>query len=239
MQPTFLEKKHAATAFTQEVRSVDENIWSILHTAAMTQMNELINSIQRIAPTPGSLIYMEVKPLSYRWSGWQPILFSSFDICTHLQIARMYLTPTYASAIDFLNFIWERYPFRLKEVRTSADQIFINPVSLQSEHQFTSEAKRLGIFHSIVLDPTNQPILRVVSKYTFGGTFEGNIEQPTEENVMAALVNYLYFHNNHRSLASLGGMTPLQKLKTFEGFEGVLSFDPYRQVDYANGTSQR
>lgn len=238
MQSALLEKERMVTAFTQDPRSVDENIWSIVHSAAMAHMKELIHAIQQIAPTPGSLIYMEAKPLSYRWNGWQPILFSSFDICTHLQIARMYLTPTYASAIDFLNFIWEQFPFRIKEVRTSAEQIFINPISLQSEHQFTAEAKRLGIFHSIVLDPTNQPILRVVSKYLFGGTFEGSIEEPTEENVMAALVNYLYFHNNHRSLASLGGMTPLQKLKTFEGFSGVLSFDPYRQVEYAMGKSR-
>lgn len=238
MQPTPVEKERAAITFKQGLHPVDENIWSILHSAAMTQMNELMNLIQHIAPTPGSLIYMEAKPLPYRWNGWQPILLSSFDICTHLQIARMYLTSTYASAIDFLNFIWERFPFRLKEVRTTADQIFINPVSLQSDHQFTGEAKRLGIFHSIVLDPANQPVLRVVSKYTFGGTFEGSIEQPTEENVMAALVNYLYFHNNHRSLASLGGMTPLQKLKTFEGFEGVLSFDPYRQAEFANDKSR-
>jgi hypothetical protein len=234
MQTTVMEKQRVSPTTGHPV---DKNFWPTLHSAAMAQMHELMNSLHSIAPKPGSLIYMEAKPLPYHWKGWQPVLLSSIDICTHLQIARIYLTATYASAIDFLNFIWERFLFHITEVRTHADPIFLNAVAMQSEHRFTSEAKRLGIFHSIVIDPMSQPVLSVVTKYFFGSTFEGNIKEPTEENVVAALVNYLYFHNNHRSLASLGGMTPLQKLKSFEGFDGILAFDPYQQTDYASKQS--
>jgi hypothetical protein len=224
------------TTLPTEQRTFDTDIWNILQDAAMAKVNDLVNSIQQIAPNPGFLVYIEAKRLSYSWKGWRPILFSAIDVCTHLQIARMYLIPNSASAIDALDFIAERYPFPIREVRTTADPLFTHPASIQSEHQFTNKAKQLGMFHSIVLDPSNHPILRIISKYQFGGTFEGSIEKPTEENVMAALVNYLFFHNNHRSLASLGGLTPLQKLKSFDGFEKIELFDPYRPLS-TNGTN--
>lgn len=211
--------------------AVEASIWSLLHQAAMSRMVDLIKAINEIAPEPGTLVYVEAKRLSYNWDGWRPILFSAVDVCTHLQIARMYLTPTHASAIDFLQFLVHHYPFQLKEIRTNGDPVFINPFSTQSEHQFTAEAKKIGIFHTIALDPMNHPIMRVITKYVFGGAFEGSVEETSEEKVITGFVNFLFFHNNYRSLASLGGLTPLQKLNSFQGFENIIWFDPYRPLE--------
>ena len=211
--------------------AVEASIWSVLQQAAMSQMAELINALQEIAPQPGSLVYVEARRPSYDWNGWQPILFSAIDLCTHLQIGRMYLMPTQASAIDFLHFIAEQYPFPLNEVHTSADPVFMNSVSTLAQHQFTSEARKIGVLHTMVLDQSNHPILRVVSKYLFGGTFEGSVEKTSEEKVVAALVNFLFFNNNHRSLATLGDLTPLQKLNLFPGYDKISWFDPYRPVE--------
>ena len=231
MQAQLTRPRTAEVSPQADVTAVDAGIWNLLHSAAMSQMSELICAIHEIAAEPGKLVIVDVKRLSYHWDGWQPILFSAIDICTHLQIGRMYLTPTQASTIDFLEFLTAQYPFSIHEIRTNADPLFISPVSLQTDHQFTIEAKKKGIFHSVVLDPADHPIVRVVSKYLFGGAFEGNLDEASKESVMAGLVNFLFFHNNHRSLASLGGLTPLQKLNSFHGYEDIPWFDPYRPLE--------
>lgn len=231
MQAEIIQPERTEQSIRVDQKAADASIWSLLHEVAMSRMADLIKAIDEIAPTPGTLVYVEAKRLSYTWDGWRPILFSAVDVCTHLQIARMYLTPTHASAIDFLQFLLHHYPFQLKEIRTNGDPVFINPFSTQSEHQFTAEAKKFGIFHSIALDPMNHHIMRAITRYVFGGVFEGSVEETSEEKVIVGLVNFLFFHNNHRSLASLGGLTPLQKLNSFPDFEAITCFDPYRSTE--------
>ncbi|HEY4611680.1 MAG TPA: hypothetical protein VII11_01720 [Bacteroidota bacterium] len=228
MQAQVVEPQTVKTQSQQDVKFAETGIWNVLHSAAMTQMAELIGAVRELAPEPGALVVLDVKRLPYNWDGWNPVLFSAIDICTQLQIARMYLTPTHASAYDFLQFLVDQYPFPTKEIRTAADPLFVNPSSIQSEHQFTVEAKKRGIFHSVVLDPTEHPVLRVMSKYYYGGTFDGNHNETSRQKVITGLVNFLFFHNNHRSLASIGGLTPLQKLNSFAGYENIPWFDPYR-----------
>jgi hypothetical protein len=208
----------------------NSNVWNVLELAVMSQMTELTRAIQEIAPVPGTLVYVEAKRPSFNWNGWQPILFSAIDVCTHLQIARIYLTPTQASAVDFLRFTVQQYPFAVRQVRTIADPVFTNQTSLQSRHPFTTEAREFDIRHTIVLDQLHHPILRVLIKYLFGGTLEGTLGGSSEEQVMTALVNFLFFNNNYRSLPTLGGLTPLQKLNQFEGYEKITGFDPYRPI---------
>jgi hypothetical protein len=212
--------------------NTENGIWNMLQSAGMVQMAEMISAIHDIAPKPGSLVLIDVRMLPMKWDDWQPVLFSAADVCTHMQIARMYITPTLASAIEFLQFISGRYPFPMKEVRTSADSVFVNPGSLQSKHQFTTEAKRLGMFHSVVLDTAeDQTALRLISRHNYVESFEGSFTESSKDKVLNGLVNFLFFHNNHRALASLGGLTPLQKLNSFAGYEHIPWFDPYLPLE--------
>jgi len=227
MQVQIATARSAKKQEQSETYNADASIWTMLQSAGMSQMAELINTIHETAPQPGSLIIVDLKPLPFRWDEWQPVLFSAVDVCTHLQIARMYVTSTQASAIDFLQFMAERYPFPITEIRTAANPEFTKLGSLQSNHQFTAEARKRGIFHSIALDTTEQPILSLASKYSFAATLEGNLDGASKEKIVNGLTTFLFFHNNHRSLASLGGLTPLQKLNSFEGYEHIPWFDPY------------
>ncbi|MCI0706986.1 MAG: hypothetical protein L0Y80_05840 [Ignavibacteriae bacterium] len=206
---------------------IEHEVWTVLQSTAMTHMAELMATIHTLAPKPGSLVVLDVRPLPLQWDNWQPVLFSATDLCTHLQIARMYITCTPASAVDFLQFVMQRYPFSITEIRTGADPVFVNTASLQSKHLFTSEVKRHRIAHSVVLNTSEQPALHIASKYNYGGTLNATSDDSSKDTIMNGLVSFLFFHNNHRSLAPLGGLTPLQKLNSFAGYERISWFDPY------------
>ncbi|MEX0736186.1 MAG: hypothetical protein WD182_02010, partial [Bacteroidota bacterium] len=143
------------------------------------------------------------------------------------QVARLYLTTTVGSSVEFLDFLSRKFPFPISEIRTSGNSPFTNSTKLQANHPFTSTAAAQGILHSVVPDPREDDLLSILSKLTFGGFFEGSIDYSAEQRLMRELINFLFFHNNHRSLPSLGGISPIQKLKLFQGFGHLHVFDPY------------
>lgn len=104
----------------------DLRLWTLLEEAGNLQIRELMHSLQTMAPRPGSLVYLEPLLLEVRWNDLQPIVFRAIDVCTHLQIARIYHTATTASTVDFLQFAVEQFPFEINEIRTSPDPLFID-----------------------------------------------------------------------------------------------------------------
>ncbi|HAL57314.1 MAG TPA: hypothetical protein DCP63_12815 [Bacteroidetes bacterium] len=203
------------------------DIWSILSGIGVLHLNQIVHSLEGIAPRPGSVVYVTKKGLTSKIDGTEPVLYSAIDVCTHLQVSRMYFTMTIASGVDFLDFVREKFPFRILEVRTKAELPFTNPAIHQMQHRFTVESVIRDIQHTIAYSPARDEVLSMLSRLTYGGVFEGFVDKPSEQKLFRELVNYLFFHNNHRSLPSLGGKTPLQKLKSFAAFERTFCFDPY------------
>ena len=68
-------------------------------------MNSLAMMIETAAPRPGQLVFVDTKELSFRLNEFNPVVFSAIDVSTHLQVARLYLTSTAGSSVDFLDFI--------------------------------------------------------------------------------------------------------------------------------------
>lgn len=212
-------------------------LWDVLNQVGLNHMRRLSTSLNEIAPKPGYLVYLEAKKLSYRLNDMTPIIYSAIDVCTHLQVARLYLTMTIASSLDFLDFACQKFPFRIAEVETPLGLPFTNSSILQAHHRFTSAAAERGILHSITPNRSEDEVLSVISKLTFGGILEGSVEPASEQKLMRELINFLFFHNNHRSLPTLEGKTPLQKLKSFVGFERTHTFDPYESFMKPNNTT--
>jgi len=191
------------------------------------KMARLASLLYRIAPKPGAVVYLDSVNLPIQVGGLQPVVFSAFDACTHIQIARIYLTNSFASAADFLDFTRRKLPFSISRIRTAAKEPFwVDPLVSPSQ-RFTSHLEAQGILHLVVTDRSQDDFFSVFDHLTFVHQAGSTNRSPAIPELVGELIAYLYFHNNNRTMASLKGTTPLEKLKLFPGYEEVLSFDPF------------
>jgi len=191
------------------------------------KMARLASMLNRIAPKPGTLVYMDCANLPFKLGDLRPTVFSAFDTCTHIQIARIYLTDSFASAADFLDFTRRKLPFCMSKIKTAAKGPFwVDP--LESPNQrFTSHLGAQGILHLVIPDRSQDDFFSVFDHLTFIHQAGSSNRSPSIPEIVGELIAYLHFHNNNRTLASLKGRTPLEKLKSFSGFEEIYSFDPF------------
>jgi hypothetical protein len=194
---------------------------------ASGQAIRLALTADTIAPEPGSLVYLFAERLASSNDDFNPCVFSAIDACTCLQIARLYMTWTFASAVDILSFAVELYPFQIRRVRTLASGPFYRPSIPEGSHEFARIAEKHGINHSLITDPARDDLYQVVSKFAFHGVIEGRPDRESELRVVKSLADFLFFHNNQRSLPSLDGRTPLEKLHSFAGHDRMRYFDPF------------
>ncbi|MBM4159557.1 MAG: hypothetical protein FJ217_00510 [Ignavibacteria bacterium] len=202
------------------------DLFSDLDRLGAIRANQIAAAIDTIAPRPGAMVYMMARPLANPRGDLQPVVFSALDVNTHLQVAQLYLTLTFASAVDFLEFAREKYPFPIAHVRTPAEEPFSNSASNGRALEFGRLAEERGIHHTAMKDPSNEQLFILLSRLTFGGLLAGSVNFHSERVLVRDLMNFLFFHNNHRSIPSLAGKTPLQKLKT-TGCHHLRAFDPF------------
>ena len=183
--------------------------------------------IDELAPRPGSLLYVQAKKLTIRVNGLEPVIFSAVDATTHLQVAQVYLALTTAAAVSFFDFVAQSFPFRISQIRSRDEKPFHHPTCDQSCRDFTAMMGKKELVHSIIANPSHDVLLSLTSRLMFGGINEGSMVLTSEQDVQRELARFLLFHNNYRPIPWLEGRTPIQKLKSFNGFAGVHLFDPY------------
>jgi hypothetical protein len=203
-----------------------ESLCKELTHAGRVYLDGLTLAIEAAAPRPGFLVYVQTKKLSIRLNGVEPVIFSAVDLNTHLQVAQVYLAATAAAAVDFVDSVSQSFPFGISQIRSLAQAPFYISPGPDSGRDFTSIMRERGLVHSVFTNPADDVLFSLVSKHTFGGICEGSLVCASREEMLRELSRFLFFHNNYRSLPWLRGMAPLQKLKTFEGFAGIHSFDP-------------
>lgn len=205
--------------------------YNVAHSAAgaHSKFRDLEEAIEQIAPRPGSKLFIEGRKLSCRWYGLQPMLFSAIDLCTHLQVARVYLTQTVASAVDFLDFLVASYPFLMRELYTPPDLWFCDPVVPQVIHRFSRECALRNVVHTVLSNPSQDVIIRRVRSYFYHSVLESSEGGGSEQAIIPDLRNYLLVHNNYTALETISNQVPIDKLHSYSGFESVEHFDPYGQ----------
>ena len=211
------------------IASLQDIYWHLDHLGTI-RSNQVAAAIDMIAPAPGTMVYMMARRLADPHGDLQPVVFSALDVNTHLQVAQLYLTMTFASAVDFLEFTREKYPFPIAHVRTPAEEPFFNYRSNGRTLEFGRIAEELGIRHTAIKDPSQEQLFTLLSRLTFGGLLAGTVNFVSERALVRDLMNFLFFHNNHRSIPSLAGKTPLQKLKTNTKCRYLHAFDPFASL---------
>jgi len=219
--------------------SLAPNGWNVTASAGGVgvRVGDFEEAIERVAPRPGSKLYMEARRLNCRWYGLQPMLFSAIDLCSHLQVARVYLTQTVASAVDFLDFLVASYPFALREVYTPTDLWFCDPVVPQVIHRFSRECAIRNMVHTVLSNPSQDVIIRKLRAYFYHTLLESSEDGTSEQLMIPDLRNHLLVHNNFTALDTIAGQVPIEKLRTFSGYESLEQFDPYAIRPGANGAS--
>lgn len=180
-----------------------------------------------VAPTPGFLVYVETSRLSNQINEIEPLVFSAIDANTHLQIARLYLTASFASAIDFVEFALSKFPFPVLQIRTVDQAPFYVHSNVSQRQRFSEFLQAHMVYHSVMNHPLNDELYPHLSKFTFARMAAGTLTRISSDELMEGLSSYLLIHNNYRELPTLQGRTPLQKLHTFERFKQLYSFDPF------------
>ena len=191
------------------------------------RMTRVAAKLVRLAPKPGAVVYVDVSPLPVLLSGSRAFVFSAFDACTHLQVARIYLTDSLTSVADFTGFIQVKFPFSISRIRTATMEPFwIEPLTATVQ-RFTNHLAAQGILHVLVSDRSQDDLFSLFDHLTFVHQAGSSHRPPVISQLVGELIAFLYFHNNNRTMVSLNGKTPVEKLKSFSGNEEISSFDPF------------
>ncbi len=194
-------------------------------------LEKLSLAIDEVAPRPGLLVYVAATKLALPSNGLDPVLFSAIDVCTHLQAAQAYHSLTTASAVSFVEFAAARFPFPVSQIRTLLERPFHTEENQASHRDFSVLVGRKGYIHFPIADPERDAIYSVTSKLHFNALVVGNVVAASSFDLQREVGQFLFFHNNYRTIPWLGGKTPLQRLRSFERFRNVHSFSAAEECE--------
>jgi transposase InsO family protein len=161
-------------------------------------------------PLPGHQVQLDVKfiqPLpGARRKHYQ---FTAIDDCTRLRVLRIYPQLNQKTAIQFLDYVLERLPFRVEVIQTD------NGAEFQSRFHWHVLDK--GIGHVYIKPHTprlNGKVERShrIDAEEFYQLLDGVVIDDTEV-FNDKLREWENFYNYHRPHGSLGGQTPYERLK--------------------------
>lgn len=210
---------------TRTPKGIQSLCTELSHTGQL-YLQRITLAINEVAPRPGTLVYFTARKLAIQLNGLDVVVYSAIDACTLLQVAQAYHSLTTAAAVSFVDFVAETFLFDLSQIRTPAERPFHNSTNPPCNRDFSVLIEKRGYIHSPITDPSQDALYATSSKLLFGGISEGALVHVSAQELQRELARFLFFHNNFRYVACLGGKTPLQKLRTFEGFDGIHSFSP-------------
>ncbi|MCX6141658.1 MAG: hypothetical protein NTZ35_00415 [Ignavibacteriales bacterium] len=208
-----------------------QSLCSELSRSGQLYVRQISAFIDEIAPGPGSLVYVHANSLGVQLDGLEPAVFSAIDACTNLQVAQIYLASTAAGALSFVDFFVRRFPFSIQQIRTLRHSPFYGVAGRNDRHDFSAILAQRGILHTLIADKSRDALYSITSRLLFSKMTEGMNGPASEREHYRALTQFLLYHNNYHSIPWLDGNTPLQKLKSFDGYAPLHSFCPFEEAD--------
>ena len=199
-------------------------------------LDKISLAIDEVAPRPGLLVYVAATKLALPCNGLDPVLFSAVDVSTHLQVAQAYHSMTTASAVSFVEFAAARFPFPISQIRTRQEKPFHMGERQASQRDFSVLIGRKGYIHFPITDPERDAISSITSKLQYNGLPGGGAAAASSFDLQREIGQFLFFHNNYRTIPWLDGKTPLQRLRSFERFRSVHSFSGSEEFEQSPHT---
>ena len=158
---------------------------------------------------PGHHIQMDVKFLTFIGKKGEKIRrfqYTAIDDATRVRALKVYNKHTQASAIDFVDHIIDKFPFRIREIRTDNGHEF--------QAKFHWHVEDLGIRHAYIKPSSPQLNGKVERSHRSDQqefyqllSYKGNVD------LEAKLDEWERFYNFHRPHGAFKGKTPYEALR--------------------------
>ena len=158
---------------------------------------------------PGHRIQIDVKFLTFKDNEGKKVRrfqYTAIDDATRIRALKIYKRHTQFNAINFVNYVLERFPFRIHTIQTDNGHEF--------QSKFHWHCEDLGIRH-VYIKPAKPHLNGKVerSHSTDKTEFYQLIDYTDDIDIRKKLKEWEIFYNCHRPHASLGGKTPYEVLK--------------------------
>ncbi len=200
-----------------EVTISVSGVWRILHRLGLSRLpaSQRYKRYQQRwkryeKPLPGHQVQIDVKfiaPLS--GSRKRHYQFTAIDDCTRLRVLRIYERLDQKSAIQFVDYVRQRLPFRLEQIQTDNGSEF--------QSAFHWHVQDLGIRHIYIKPATPRLNGKVERSHRIDAEeFYRMLDGVVIDDAKVfndKLQEWEDFYNYHRPHGSLGGQTPYERLK--------------------------
>ena len=163
-----------------------------------------------VKDVPGHQVQVDVKFLFFRNQAGRRIKrfqYTAIDDATRIRALKIYRQHTQANAIDFLDYVTGKFPFRIKYVYTDNGHEF--------QSKFHWHAKDCGIIHRYIKKASphlNGKVER--SHLTDKQEFYQLLDYNGDRNLKQQLAEWEKFYNYYRPHTGLKGKTPYEILKS-------------------------
>jgi len=158
---------------------------------------------------PGHHVQVDVKFLNFvdnKGNKVRRYQYTAIDDATRIRALRVYERHNQANAIDFINYVVEKFPFRIKMIRTDNGSEF--------QAKFHWHIEDLGMVH-VYIKPASPNLNGKVerSHLTDKQEFYQFIDYKGDVDLRAKLNEWEAFYNLQRPHAALKGKTPYEILR--------------------------
>jgi len=196
------------------VRMSDATVYRILRRHGLNRLPRgtrvrKIHTRRYNKQVPGHHIQMDVKFLTLIGKGGKQVRrfqYTAIDDATRVRALKIYKRHTQANAIDFVNHIIDKFPFRIQEIRTDNGHEF--------QAKFHWHVEDLGIRHAYIKPSSPQLNGKVERSHRSDSqefyqllTYKGDVD--LEER----LDEWERFYNFHRPHGAFKGKTPYEALR--------------------------
>lgn len=158
---------------------------------------------------PGHHIQLDVKFLKFKKSDGQTIRryqYTAIDDCTRIRALKIYDSHNQTSSIDFINHVIDKFPFRIKVIRTDNGHEF--------QSKFHWHVTDMGMIHTYIKPATprlNGKVER--SHLTDHRDFYQLLTYKDDVDLIKKLQEWENYYNYWRPHSAHSGKTPYEKLK--------------------------
>lgn len=164
---------------------------------------------------PGDEVYVTTYSLT-PINNSKIFIISAFDISTRLRISKILHAYNKTELYKFLQFIIDKFPFKIKKIKFTEQNLLI------TRNDFQDLTRQIQL--SFTNNYEKELIETEIHKYDKKNFWE-QAEYDSLEKLESNFNNYIRLQNNHTSHETLGGLTPLQKLRNVPFYRNIIYFD--------------
>ena len=159
--------------------------------------------------TPGHHVQVDVKVAIFEKEGnkIKRYQFTAIDDATRIRALKIYDRHTQANAIDFVDYVIKKFPFRINTIRTDNGHEF--------QAKFHWHVEDLGMRHAYIKPRSPQLNGKVERSHrTDKKEFYQLLNYTGDVDLNRKLKDWETFYNYHRPHGAFNGKTPYEKLKS-------------------------